>query len=311
LLKSRHTLLSLLVALSVSPACAQGPPRAVAVTFDDLPVARYGGLVEAQSVTRRLVAQVEALDIPAIGFVNESKVDVEGEEAERTALLQMWLDAGLSLGNHTYSHPSLWSTPLPEFERDVERGERVTARLLEERGQSLRYFRHPYLNTGPDLETKEAFERYLVRRGYTVAPVTLDNDDFAYALAYDNALAASDSSLVQRIVADYLRYMNETAAFYERLSERALGREPAQVLLLHANALNADHLDSLVEMFRDRGYEFVTLERALEDPAYNRPDEYVGRSGLSWIQRWAITRDGDPGTQPPSPEWVREIAWPD
>ena len=274
-------------------------------------MARYGGFDEAQSVTGRLLAQIEALGIPAIGFVNESKVDVKGEGAERTALLQAWLDAGLSLGNHTYSHPSLWNTPLPEFKHDLERGERITARLLGEQGQSLRYFRHPYLNTGPDLETKEAFERYLARRDYEVAPVTFDNDDFAFALAYDNAVAAGDSALAQRIVTGYLRYMSDTVAFYERLSDRVLGREPTQVLLLHANALNADHLDSLVEMLRGRGYAFVTLERALEDPAYAQPDEYVGRSGLSWIQRWAITRGEDPGTQPPSPEWVREVAWPD
>ena len=307
----RPLFLLVLVLLADSPVFSQSPSRTLAITFDDLPVARYGGLAEAQSVTRRLAGQIGALGIPAIGFVNESKVDVPGEEAERAALLGLWLDAGLDLGNHTYSHLSLWTTPLADFQRDVERGETVTARLLAARGQPLRYFRHPYLNTGPNAETKAAFEQYLHSRGYTVAPVTLDNSDFAYALAYDNALAAADSALAQRVSRDYLRYMEETAAFYERLSRRLLGREPAQVLLLHANALNADHLDALIGMFRKRGYVFVSLEEALRDPAYAAPDQYLGRQGLSWLQRWAISRGEAPGDEPALPAWIRTLAWPE
>ena len=301
----------LLSALLAAPAFSQSPARTVAVTFDDLPVARYGDLARARSVTHRLIGQLEALGIPAVGFVNESKVDIEGERAARTALLRTWLAAGLHLGNHTYSHRSLWDTPLADYQRDVERGEAVTAALLAARGEPLRYFRHPYLNTGPDPETKAAFERYLSGRGYAVAPVTLDTDDFAYALAYDNALAAADSAAARRVASAYLRYMDETASFYERLSVQLLGREPAQVLLLHANALNADYLGALAALFENRGYAFVTLEEALLDPAYDLPDAYVGRRGLSWLQRWALTRGEEPGQEPPPAEWIREMAWPD
>ena len=69
-----------------------------------------------------------------MGFVNEGKLFVEGEtpaDAEaRIAILKTWVDAGLELGNHTYSHHSLNRTPLEEFEADVVRGEPVTRRLL-------------------------------------------------------------------------------------------------------------------------------------------------------------------------------------
>jgi peptidoglycan/xylan/chitin deacetylase (PgdA/CDA1 family) len=287
---------------------AEQPQRTVAVTFDDLPGVVSGGLPALEAATTRLLGHIQAADIPAIGFVNERKLRVPGEEAQRTALLERWLEAGLELGNHTYSHPSLYRIPLSEYQADVLRGEHVTKRLLAEHGERPRYFRHPFLNTGPDLETKETFERFLDEHGYTLAPVTIDNDEWLYAAAYTNAIMQGDSALMRRIGSDYIRYMDEMFAYYERFSRDLLGREPAQVLLLHASAMNADYLDELVAMMRARGYEFIPLDQALEDPAYDLPDKYAGRRGLSWLHRWAFTQGRDPGQHPPVPQWVEETA---
>ena len=49
-----------------------------------------------------------------------------------------------------------------------------------------------------------------------------------------------------------------------------------KVLLLHANQLNADSMPELLAMMRRRGYQFVTLETALQDPAYRLPDRVCG-----------------------------------
>ncbi|HEX2188918.1 MAG TPA: polysaccharide deacetylase family protein [Longimicrobiaceae bacterium] len=296
---------------SAAPAPQQRPERTIAFTFDDLPMSRDGayGPERMREVTARMLDQLCGAGIVAVGFVNEDKLG-RGDPAARTALLERWLDAGMELGNHTYGHVSFWSTPLEEYQRQVLRGERATRRLLAERGQRPRYFRHPYLNTGPDLPSKEAFERFLAEHGYQVAPVTVDNLDVTYALAYDNAYARGDSALMRRIGGAYLEHMRESVVFSEELSRRLLDREPAQVLLLHANALNADYLDELVAMLRERGYGFVPLDRALADPAYALPDRYTGRRGLSWLQRWAITRGEEPGREPREAEWVRRVAYP-
>jgi peptidoglycan/xylan/chitin deacetylase (PgdA/CDA1 family) len=284
--------------------------RTIAVTIDDLPAVRSRHLGAMRAITEKLLDQLARDEIPAVGFVNEAKLAVPGEESQRADLLEAWLVAGHDLGNHSYSHPWLYETGLDEFKADVIRGETVTSMLLEERGRRIRYFRHPRLNTGPNLETKLAFEAFLGERGYTVAPVTIDNDEYVYALAYFNATEDGDSTLMRRIGRDYVRYMAEVFEFYETLSRETLEREPAQVLLLHANRLNADYLHQLVEMIRDRGYGFVSLDAALEDPAYDLPDEYVGRMGLSWLMRWAITMGREPGEQPDVPDWIMQTAWP-
>ena len=78
--------------------------------------------------------------------------------------------------------------------------------------------------------------------------------------------------------------------FFEDASVEVAGREFPQVLLIHDNALNADLMPDLLEMFRRRGYGFVSLEAALADDAYRLPEGYVGRGGFSWIDRWSMTK---------------------
>jgi peptidoglycan/xylan/chitin deacetylase (PgdA/CDA1 family) len=151
--------------------------REVAATFDDLP-ASHGGLAQMRSITTRLLSIIKSNRVPAVGFVNEEKLQVSGEVEARTALLQMWLDAGFELGNHTFSHINIDRVPLAAYEADVIRGEQVTRKLMTKRGMKLRYFRHPMLRTGPTVEYKTALDAFLAKCGYTIAPVTLDNKRF-------------------------------------------------------------------------------------------------------------------------------------
>ena len=57
-------------------------------------------------------------------------------------------------------------------------------------------------------------------------------------------------------------------------------------------------------MLRKRGYQFVTLQDALSDPAYSMPDDYIGEEGTNWIDHWAITRGKVPLNTPVFPQWV-------
>ena len=152
---------------------------------------------------------------------------VLNERAEREALLQAWVDAGHDLGNHTRDHPSLFDTPLAAFQKQVRQGDLVTNRLLAARGDSARYFRHPYLNAGPDLETKRAFEAWLPTVGYTVAPVTHDNSEWLYAFAYDNAAQSGDAAdeypaQILHVLEERLDWPAEFLAVFVQLGHRVV-----------------------------------------------------------------------------------------
>jgi hypothetical protein len=54
--------------------------------------------------------------------------------------------------------------------------------------------------------------------------------------------------------------------------------------------LNADRFGDLAAMFERRGYRFITLDRALEDPAYQKADTYTGPAGITWLHRWALSK---------------------
>ncbi|MBD0319165.1 MAG: polysaccharide deacetylase family protein [Gemmatimonadetes bacterium] len=295
----------LLLATLAAPASAQSrPARVVAVTFDDLP-GQAGDAAAAGDLMRKLVASVHRQGVPAIGFVNEGKL--RPDPGGLTALLRMWRDAGLELGNHTYSHPSAHRTPLLEYLADIARGDSVTRRLLADRGARPRYFRHPMLHTGRTLAYRDEVHRVLARRGSRVAPVTFDNQEFAFALVYARAVQRRDSAQMRRIVDGYLRHMEASFGHFEALSTALFGREIPQVLLLHANRLNADHFDALAALLRRRGYRFAPMDEVLRDRAYTSRDTYTGPKGLSWLERWAATRGMELREAPRQPAWVDSL----
>jgi peptidoglycan-N-acetylglucosamine deacetylase len=171
------------------PAQAAKPDRQVAVTIDDLPAGMADRLPAADitAMTTKLLTTLRDQKIPVVGFVNEKKLYKFGEVDERIKALQMWLDYGFELGNHTFTHMSLNQVELKDWEDDVVQGESVTRLLLTPRKMKLRYFRHPYLDTGRDLATRRKAEEFLTQRGYRIAPITLDGWDWAFAGIYEEA----------------------------------------------------------------------------------------------------------------------------
>lgn len=217
----------------------------------------------------------------------------------------------MELGNHTYSHPDLHRIPLSEFEVDLLRGEEIGRPLAENRQVPYRYFRHPYLHTGRDLETKHALEDRLDQLGYQIAPVTIDNSEWIFARAYDEASDRQDPDLQQKVGTEYIAYMMRVVSYYENQSRGLFDREIPQVLLVHANALNAHYLDPLLEALSQRGYEFIQLTRALSDPAFDSADTYTGPGGITWLHRWALTRGVDRdffSGEPLTAQWVQDLA---
>ena len=202
--------LSLLLTAIAAPARAEQ----VALTFDDLPaLSLTPSLSYWQATTAKLLAGLSRHHLPATGFVTESKL--EGDDyQQRVELLGAWLAAGMGLGNHGYSHESLTTTPVDAYIEDVGRGEAATRALMARKGRREEWFRYPYLETGRTLESRQTFEAWLRAHDYRVAPVTMENSDWMFALVYDDAVLRKDSPEMARVQQSYLDYTAKVLPWY-------------------------------------------------------------------------------------------------
>src|SRR5213596_4382811 len=236
-MKPRTRLYAISLVCILAAACLPcvAADRQIAITIDDLPAgaANWMSAAEINQMTAKLLTPLREQKIPAVGFVNEKKLYKTGEVDERIKALNVWLDSGFELGNHTFSHASLNRVGLKAWEEDVIQGETVTRMLLTQHNLKLRYFRHPYLDTGRDLQTRREAEAFLVERGYRIAPVTVDAWDWNFGGVYEESKKRGDTATQQELVKEYLAYTDAEFAYSEQLSMQLLGYQPKQILLLH------------------------------------------------------------------------------
>lgn len=315
-LERRHGTRLAALLLAVICMLASGPVEArqaragqVAVTFDDLPVfGAVASMADAQAITARLLAGLRRNRIPAIGFVNEVKLQ-GADRVAQTGLLAAWLGAGEDLGNHGYQHLSLTNTPLAAYTADIARGDVVTRALLQREGRAPHWFRPPYLETGKTLADRQGLDAWLAAHDYRLAPVTMENSDWLFALPYDKAVLRGDKVEATRILAAYVAFTARIVPWYRQAAQAVLGRQPAFVFLLHASRLNADAIDRLAAIYRANDLHPVTIANAMRDKAYAIRDTYVGPDGDEWVTRWGLAMHRSPpwSTLPQAPADIAKM----
>lgn len=279
--------------------------RTVAITVDDLP-ATVGNLRDMQDITSKLLTVLTRNEIPVVGFVNEIRMHWAGNSYPYEKLLEKWVLAGFELGNHTYSHINPNDNPLEVVQEDILKGEVITRKLMEDAGKKFTYFRHPFLNHGPTPAYERQLDRFLEQNGYTVAPVTHSNSEWKYAALYERVLKKDDQLGMRTVVDAYVAYMDTMFAYWEDISVMATGYEAPQILLLHANKLNANSLQKLVNMMKRRGYEFVTLKTALKDKAYSLPKAHTPY-GYSFFFRLLLNQGINIPKSPEEQQFINEM----
>jgi len=267
---------------SVGDSQRSGDGR-MCITFDDLPVVRVHERAERLKITDRILTTLAEFEIKAAGFVIGD--NIEGD----IDILHSWLEAGHTLGNHTYSHPDINEVPIELYIRDIEKGQTAIEELLSDAGQNRRYFRYPFLHYGLTYDAKKAVADYLEREGYVIAHVSIDTDDFAYNLQFEKVYQLADSIELIQLGNEYVDHVLKRLEEAEQLSEELLGRQVRHILLLHANRINAHFLGDLLTEVSVRGYEFISLDNALSDPVYSVQESYAGPMGISYLERLTQT----------------------
>jgi peptidoglycan-N-acetylglucosamine deacetylase len=249
-----------------APARGESARLQVAITVDDLPVhgPAFEG-IDREAIAERMLATFAAHRVaPVFGFVNGKRVD---DDPRTEAILRKWIGAGHPLGNHTWSHPSLNATALPEYFADIERGEAILERL----GAlgSWKPFRYPFLFEGNTIEKRDRVRAFLRERGYTAAPVSIDGNDWAYNPPYGRCVERGDRATAARLITEFVDVHVAELRNMRTLTSALVGRDIKHVLLLHIGAADAAAIDALLTAYEREGVQWIDLRTALADPFYS------------------------------------------
>ena len=263
---------------------------------------------DADSTMRLMIEKLKAHKIPAIGFVQGEMIS-DGEKLYpvRANIVRLWRDAGFEIGIGGYKHIWFYNTPYEDYVANVEKNESVVRKILSEKNLPLRYFSYPFLNTGKTADERNRFESWLGARGINPVKYTIDNQEWMYSYAYDMARNDNDISTMTDVRIAFIKYMSDMFDHYEIYSQTMFGRDINQTMVLTPSRLVADSADDLFGMIEKRGYNFVSMEEALKDEAYQTPENFYGKSGISWFERWTLAQSKKLLEEPKVNEDVQKI----
>jgi peptidoglycan/xylan/chitin deacetylase (PgdA/CDA1 family) len=245
----------------VLPAAAQQ----IAFTWDDMPA--HSALPPGDSrvaIATKIVAAMKAEHMPpAYGFVNGVQTE---REPLSTAALQVWRDAGLPLGNHTWSHPSLNQISLEDWSQDVLKNEPLLKKYMG--GGDWHWLRYPFLAEGETPQKRAEARKFLSQHGYKIAAVTMSFGDYMYNEPYARCVAKDDRAAITGLETGYLAAADAAIERSRAMAKALYGHDIPYVLLMHVGAFDARMLPRLLQLYRERGFTFVALQTAEEDAFY-------------------------------------------
>lgn len=259
----------------------------IAFTFDDLPA--HGDLPPGETrleVASSILATLHDQHMPVVyGFINAAQL---GKTPGDLAVLKTWRDSGQLLGSHTFSHPSLNDLTPEQFEAEISKNEPVLSTLMP--GEDWHWFRYPFLWEGDTLEKHRAVRSYLQQRGYQIAEVSMDFEDYLWNAPYARCMAKHDTQSIASLHDSYLATASQYIDVFRDLTHTLYGRDISYVLLLHIGAFDAKMLPELITLFRSRGFTFVTLPDAIKDPAYREDPDIALKYGGAFQEQIAPAR---------------------
>ncbi len=282
-IRSRRRAALLLLGFLLAPRPGHG--EGVALTFDDVPI---NGVLVAGTTNADLVAQV-VTELsshgapPSFGFVNGSRLEGNPDAA---AALQRWVAGGQRIGNHAYAHTNLDDEPVERFLEDVRRNEPVLELATDTDWHWLRY---PFLHEGETAARQHEVRGDLESRGYRIAEVTLDFEDWLWNEAYPRCVASGDKSAIATLRAQYLEAAAASIDEQRTVARALFGRDIDHVLLLHLGAFSPVILPELLVLLKDKGFTLVPLEQAARDPAYAAEPTTERRTG-TLLDQWMRAR---------------------
>lgn len=259
----------------------------VAITVDDLPV--HGSMPADEnrySVAEKMLKAFEKHKLSGVyGFINAKKVD---QDPETLKILKLWQKHGQALANHTYSHGRIEKMAVDDYTQDIIKNEDLLKKLTQE--QEFKYFRYPFLREGETKEKRSAVRNFLQKHNYQIAQVTIDFDDWYYNEPYAECRDLKAEVCIKFLKDSYLTRAYEKLRFAVRQSKDLFGRDIRHILLLHIGAFSAEMMDELLDFYKKKGVEFISLKEAVKDPVYKVDPEYVAPKSKNFLDQIEISK---------------------
>lgn len=215
--------------------------REIAITIDDLPTGKAD--------SEKIILALKKHQVPAFGFVIAGWLKGDGADN-----LKVFMDAGYPIGNHSYSHMRLRKVDVQLYLADLEKADKILAPMM----QGTKYYRYPYLSQSSGSREQKVYE-YLAANHYVIAPITIDSRDFVFNLELAKQKNPS-ADWMSKFKQKYLDFVWNATRKTEQ-HQQCSGAK--QILLLHAQPLNAYFLDDLLSMFESHGYRFISFQEAM------------------------------------------------
>lgn len=248
----------------------------VAITVDDLPT--HGPLpagVTREQIAKKMTETLRKHKVPEVyAFINAGKVEKKNESVE---VLKTWRKAGFPLGNHTYLHEDINKVSVEDFKKSIDLNEPLLKKLSGK--TDWKYFRYPYLREGETMETRNSVRQYLKDKGYKIAQVTIDFEDWSWNGPYVRCKEKGDVKAIAELQTTYLQNASDMLDRAEVLSKSLFGRSIPHILLLHIGAFDTEMLDQLLTNYEKKGVVFVPLSEAMKDEVYSIDPAVAARIG--------------------------------
>ncbi len=224
--------------------------RLVAITIDDLPF-----VGDSKNFHLNMIIDAfKAASVPATGFVIAKEVT-----AQNLPTLRKFHDAGLGLGNHTNTHANLNRLSADAYIQEIAQADKILSPVLTE----PKYFRYPYLVMGEGFK-KERVMHYLSSQNYQIAPISIDSKDFVFNQLLLSVPESERRHFLTVLKPCYLDFIWQQTLKAEEHTRYIRKPNQPQILLIHANLLNAYVLPDIINLFKQNGFSFVSLSEALK-----------------------------------------------
>ncbi len=231
--------------------------REIALTFDDAPTADSAMMTGAER-TQRILAQLKAAKVPDAFFFVKADMINPNSETRLEAIRQ----AGYHLANHSYSHNAASALGVNGYMEDMYKAHLI----LRKYPHFVKFHRFPYLNYGKDMNDINQLQSLLAELGYKNGYITVDNYDWYISNLIDQAYSDKKKIDYKKASEFYVKNTYEAVEFYDALAQKALGRSPKHVLLLHEYDSSALFVGDLIKHLRKKGWKIISPQEAYSDP---------------------------------------------